>query len=103
MSLVRDATAAGNGQVSVSVPEEVTSSGKPFSFVLPSSITGVATKTKIQVRLASGRRLPTWLKYTPATSTLVATAMPGGALPLDLLVTVGSRKVILSIVERKPH
>jgi hypothetical protein len=103
VSLVRNATAADDGQVTVSVPEEVVSSGKPFSFALPSGATDGATKAKVRVTLVNGKRLPTWLKYIPVTHTFVATAMPGGALPLDVLVTVGARKTVVTIIERKAH
>jgi hypothetical protein len=103
VSLVRDATAEENGQVTVSVPEEVASSGKPFSFTLPLSITNGANEAKVRVTLKGGKRLPTWLKYIPATRTFVATAVPGGALPLDLTITVGSKQSIVSVVERKAH
>jgi len=87
----------------VSVPEEVASSGKPFSFALPSSVTDGATQAKVRVSLVNGKRLPKWLKYIPATGIFVATAMPGEALPLDVLVTVGSKNTVASIVERKAH
>jgi hypothetical protein len=103
VSLVRDATAEENGQVTVSVPEEVASSGRAFSFTLPSSIANGANKAKVRVTLKGGKRLPTWLNYIPATRTFVATAMPGGALPLDLTVAVGSRQTIVSVVERQAH
>ena len=103
VSLVQDPTAEENGQVAVSVPEEVASSGKPFSFTLPSSITNAANNAKVRVTLKSGKRLPTWLKYIPATRTFVATAVPGGALPVDLTITVGSKQSIVSVVERKAH
>jgi hypothetical protein len=103
VSRVRNATAEDNGQVIVSVPEEVVSSGETFSFVLPSSVTDGATKAKVRVTLVNGKRLPNWLKYIPATRTFVATAMPNGALPLDVLATLGSEKTVVSIVERKAH
>jgi hypothetical protein len=103
VSQVRTATAEDNGQVIVSVPEAVVSSGETFSFVLPSTITDGAAKAKVRVTLVNGKRLPNWLKYIPATCTFVATAMPGGALPLDVLATLGSKKTVVSIVERKAN
>jgi hypothetical protein len=101
VSQVRSATAEDNGQVTVSVPEEVVSSGETFSFVLPSNVTDGATKAKVRVTLVNENRLPKWLKYISATRTFVATAMPGGALPLDVLATLGSMRTVVSIVERK--
>jgi hypothetical protein len=103
VSLVRAASTDAEGQVTVSVPEEVASSGNPFSFTLPASVTDGAGKAKIRVTLKNGKRLPSWLKYIPATRTFVATAMPAGALPLDVLVKVGAKQSVVSIVERKAH
>jgi len=101
VSLVRNATVEDVGQVSVSVPQEVVSSGESFSFALPTTVTDGSAK--VRLTLLNGKRLPSWLKYIPATRMFVATAVPGGALPLDVLVTVGARKSIVSIVERTVH
>ena len=87
----------------MSVPEEVASARKPFAFGLPYSVTDEASNTEVRVTLVNGKRLPKWLKYSPATRTFVATAMPAGALPLEVLVTVGSKRTVVSVVERKAH
>jgi hypothetical protein len=103
VSVVRDATPSDQGEVSVSVPEELVSSGKTFSFSLPAGVTDGAGKAKIRVTLANNKRLPSWLKFIPATRTFVATTMPGGSLPLKMLVKVGAKESIVSLVEHKSH
>ena len=101
VSLVRDATSSDQGEVIVSVPEEMASSGKTFSFSLPTSVT--AGNRRVRASLPNGKRLPSWLKYVSATRTFVATDMPGGALPLKILVRVGSRESMVSVEEQRSH
>jgi filamentous hemagglutinin family protein len=103
VSLVRPANSTDEGQLTVSVPEGVALSGKAFSFALPASIAGGNGKARVRVSLPDGKPLPSWLKYVPATRAFVATAVPTGAIPLDLLITIGAKRAIVSVVERNAH
>jgi hypothetical protein len=100
VSLVRPATAQLPGIVSVSVPKQIASLGKGFSFPLPAELIEAASAGSVQVTLMSGKRLPSWLKFVRGTKTLVATAMPAGALPIDVLVRIGTQSWMVQITER---
>jgi len=100
VSLVRPATAQQPGMVSVSVPEEIVSSGKGFGFALPATVVGDAAAGDVQVTLMNGGRLPSWLRYLPATKTFAATSVPAGALPLQVLVRIGAKNWTVLISQR---
>jgi hypothetical protein len=84
--------------VSVSVPEEMVTSGKAVSFPMPTEVLQVAGDHKLKIT-QSGKSL-SWLKYAPATKTFSANAVPAGALPTELLVSSGASRWTLSITER---
>ena len=50
--------------------------------------------------LANAKRLPSWLRYVAGTKTFVVTAMPGGALPIEMLVRIGAQRWTVLIIER---
>jgi hypothetical protein len=101
VSLVRPATAQLPGLVSVSVPEAIVSSGKGFSFPLPTVLAeAAAAGGEVRVTRMNGRRLPSWLRYVPETKTFVSTALPAGALPLEVLVRIGTERWTVRIAAR---
>jgi hypothetical protein len=91
VSLVREPSVQAAGIISVSVPKDMATAGAAFSFPLPEQITLNAGGNKIVVSLLNGRALPTWLKFVPATKTFVASAVPDGAFPIQVLVKVGGK------------
>jgi hypothetical protein len=100
VSVVRAASAQDVGIVSVSVPKAMVSSGEGFSFPLPAEMAEVEAGGEVGVTLVNGERLPSWLRYVPATRTFVATAAPAGALPTQVVVRIGSRRWTVVIAER---
>jgi hypothetical protein len=98
--MVKSATTQLAGMVSVSVPEEMVSSGKSVSFAMPAEVIAAAGNHKLKVTQKDGRSLSSWLKYSPATNTFSANVVPAGALPTELLVSSGVQRWTLSITER---
>jgi hypothetical protein len=100
VSLVQPATAKVPGIVSVSVPEQMVSSGKGFSFPLPEELAAAAAAGRVRVTLMNGERLPSWLRYVRGAKTFVASAMPAGALPMDVWVRIGAQSWTVRITVR---
>ena len=102
MSLVRQPSLQESGVITVSVPKEMATSGSGFSFPLPAQVTnaGTGNNAVITVKTVTGQSLPSWLKFNPETKTFVATAVPDGAFPMQVVVTVGGKTSTIVISER---
>ena len=102
VTLVRDPLALQDGLITVAVPREVSGAGMGFRFPLP---TPVAEQTgpdaPLQITTLNGQAMPAWLRYQPETHSFVASALPLGALPLQLLVRIGNKHWIVFIEEGK--
>jgi len=99
VSLVQPAAAPLSGMITVSVPEDIVSSGKGFSFPLPEELLDAAAFGDVQVTSANGKRLPSWLRFVKDTKTFTAAAAPAGALPMDVLVGIGTQRWKMSIIQ----
>jgi filamentous hemagglutinin family protein len=100
VSLLRPATAQQPGVVSVSVPEQIVSSGNGFSFSLPAAVFEGAAAGDAQMTLMNGGSLPSWLRCLPGTKTCVANAMPAGTLPIQVQVRIGAKRWTVLIAKR---
>ncbi|MDD5335968.1 MAG: MBG domain-containing protein, partial [Rhodoferax sp.] len=101
VSLVSEATIQTPGMVAVAIPKEMASVGSGFTFPLPAQVFADASpNTPIQVSLLNGSPLPAWLRFVPETNSFVATAVPDGAFPIQVVVTVGTKRTTVVISER---
>jgi hypothetical protein len=103
VTLVRQATAQLPGAVSVLVPEVIVSAGSGFSFPLPKAPIEAAGSGTLQVTLKNGKRLPSWLRYASGTKMFIATAMPAGALPIEVLLRTGAQRWLMVVTEKSSH
>jgi hypothetical protein len=88
--------------VTVFAPNGVAATGVAFSFALPSQIAGMgATTDKISVESGGGLPLPAWLQFNPDTKTFTALAVPDGAFPMQVIVTVNGQRSTIAILERE--
>jgi hypothetical protein len=62
-------------------------------------VTPAAAGGTVQVTLPNNQPLPDWIRYNAATQTLVTSAVPAGAFPLSVLVTVGGQTTVIQISE----
>jgi filamentous hemagglutinin family protein len=99
VELVQPWTSQSPGMVSVSVPAEMVTSGKSFSFALPESLVDAARGAKLQITQRDGKRLPSWLRYERSSNRMSASAAPASSLPLELLTRSATRSWILTISE----
>jgi hypothetical protein len=83
----------------VSVPNEIVAAGNGFSFSLPDSFVSGTDRASIQVTTPSGAPLPSWLRYVAATNTFHVSPTSATALPIRVLITVGTKQTIMIISE----
>ncbi|WP_198289147.1 two-partner secretion domain-containing protein [Methyloversatilis thermotolerans] len=103
VSVVQSPSAKVSGVIAVAVPRETATSGTGFSFPLPDQVfEGVPSgkDAEVKVSLAGGGALPGWLRYVPATRSFSAAAVPDGAFPVQVVVTIGTQTTTIVISER---
>ncbi len=87
LTLLAAPSASGDGAIAVAVDLAQASSG--LQFQLPAGwSTPAATAT-----IANGAALPAWLHFDAATGRFSAATVPIDALPLEVIVTLGTRHV----------
>jgi hypothetical protein len=85
----------------VSLPKGTSTVGAGFSFDLPESLRTAATESSdILANLPNGSALPTWLKFDAKTLRFDANAVPDGAFPLQVVLTIGELRALVVISER---
>jgi len=101
ISLVKAPSVGQSGIITVSLPKEMATAGSGFSFLLPVQITNQsAANAQIKVTTTTGQPLPTWLKFNAETKTFVASAVPDGAFPMQVIVIVNGQRTTVVISER---
>jgi hypothetical protein len=71
--------------------------GEQITIPLPGDLVGAAGE--VRITLTNGKRLPAWLKYVATKRAFVITAMPAGALPIDVLIRIGTQRWTMLISE----
>ena len=100
VSTISSASVQVPGLVAVLVPTGTASSGTSLVIALPEQVvTSAAAGASVQVTLSNNEPLPEWIRYDAATQTLVTSAVPAGAFPLSVLVTVGGQSTVIQISE----
>jgi len=81
------------------VPEDLARTGASFSFPLPKELVDLAASTEDspKVNMVDGSPLPSWLHYRGSDKQFVATKVPNGALPLQVLVRIGVTRTVVQI------
>jgi hypothetical protein len=88
------------GLVTVLVPAGTATAGSGLVIALPEQVvTPAAAGGTVQVTLPNNQPLPDWIRYDAATQTLVTSAVPAGAFPLSVVVTVGGQSTVIQISE----
>jgi hypothetical protein len=87
------------GAILVEVPANLVQVEANFSFALPKELAELAgaAKSTPQVSLVDGSPLPSWLRYRASDRRFVATKVPSGALPLQVMVKIGSTRTVVMI------
>lgn len=101
VELVRVPDQAEDGFATVWVPHDISTKGTGFSFTLPERLQqGLPADAPSEARMRNGDALPSWLRYISATRSFVASAVPNGGLPLDVVVTINKIRIIVVVTER---
>jgi len=100
VSLVRESSTQVGGIITVLVSKDAATTGSGFTFQLPAQIADTVTATtSVVVTLLSGDPLPDWLRFVPETNSFVANAVPVGAFPLQVVVSIGGQHMTVVISE----
>ena len=87
--------------VAVSLPKGASTVGTGFSFVLPDSVRATASEgVSVEATQVDGNALPAWLKFDRANLRFEAIAVPDGAFPMQLALSMGGQRLVLVISER---
>jgi hypothetical protein len=97
VSMASELSGQSTPTVGVSIPIELAFAPAGFRFVLPQGLLDVAGDAAVIARTAAGDPLPTWLRYIPELGAFVASAVPEGGLPIDLLITAGGRGIVVTV------
>jgi filamentous hemagglutinin family protein len=90
--------------VAVSLPKGMATAGTGFGFELPESVRMMAEQApqgiRAQASLPDGASLPSWLKFDPERQRFDASAVPDGAFPMQVVVSVALQRLLVVISER---
>jgi hypothetical protein len=101
VTLVRQPLAQQDGLITVQVPRREGGSTLAFRFPLPGEVAEqVGADASLQISTRDGQPLPAGLRYLPETRSFVATELPLGTLPLQLLLRRGNKQWVVVIEER---
>jgi len=101
VALVQQPAGPQPGRIAVDVPRPTLEAGSGFAFPLPKSIieAAVVRGVGVVVTSASGAALPSWLAYDMDSAAFVATNVPAGGLPIEVVITVGEQRFVLVVAE----
>jgi hypothetical protein len=102
VALVRQPSTQSAGVVTVSLPKETATAGNGFSFPVPEQVVSTTGgESVLSVTVGSGAPLPAWLRYVPESKSFIATAVPDGAFPIEVVVKTTDHSTTVLISERR--
>ena len=76
--------------------------GTGFSFSLPPTLLeGLPDSASVHVSLPGGMPMPAWLRFDQESRSFKASAVPDGALPKQVIVTIDGVRTVVVITERQ--
>jgi hypothetical protein len=89
------------GLVAVLLPKGISTSGSGTTVAMPDELRDLSASSNAPVRVTqpSGASLPAWIRYAPDSKSLVLGAVPQGGLPLQVMMSIGSHRVLVQISE----
>jgi hypothetical protein len=95
-------SATSSLMAAVSLPKGTAVIGAGFSFELPDTVKATVQQSnqQAQASLPDGGALPAWLKFDAQSLRFEASAVPDGAFPMQVVMTVGQQRVVVVISER---
>ncbi len=92
---------AAQVMAAVTLPKGTTTVGTGFSFELPETVRLAAQESSVtRAHLTNGAPLPVWLIFDASTLRFQAQAVPDGAFPIQVELTLGGQRVLVVISER---
>jgi hypothetical protein len=105
VSAINQATQQTPGLVLVQVPAGSSTSGAGLNIALPESLFASTQPASApeRVTLPDQQPLPSWIRYDAASKTLITGAVPAGALPITVWVTVGGQTTLVQVSETQAN
>jgi hypothetical protein len=101
VTLVRNPKQQFDGLIDVQIPSELAQEGKSLSFPLDlAPAEEPSPDMPLTITMNSDQEMPNWLRYEKASRRLVATRIPKGALPLQLVLKFAGERWMVSLTER---
>jgi hypothetical protein len=101
VSLERMPGQGGDGIITVSVPQKMAQAEGGLNFALPQRVAEALAGSGVAVQATTnGASLPEWLTFDPHVMTFVASAVPDGALPVEVLISAGKKRFMVVISEQ---
>ncbi len=60
----------------------------------------ISNQSTLQITTLQGAPLPSWLRYDVDTKSFTVSAVPNGALPMQVLLTIDGQQTVVEINER---
>jgi hypothetical protein len=101
VNTINQATQQVPGLVAVLVPGGTATAGTGLVIALPEAIVAPAKDAPlaVTVSLSDSKPLPSWIRYDASTQSLITDAVPAGAFPIAVMITVGSQSTVVQISE----
>jgi len=95
------ASSSQQGLVTAIIPAGAAISGRALMVPLPVEmvLTAPGAGAAVRVTQADGSPLPAWIRYSMEEKSLVLGAVPDGAYPFRLMVTIGDQKTLMQVSE----
>ena len=83
------------------VPTGTTTTGTGLVIALPEKVMAPAADANnfVKVMLPNNQPLPDWIRYDSTSQTLITSAVPVGAFPMSVVVTIGGESTVIQISE----
>jgi len=89
--------------VQVVVPKGTATSGTGFAFAVPEELQKDIGAYGLQATRMDGTSLPAWLQWDANTMRFISSAVPDGAFPMQVSVSIGTKRAVVLITERQQN
>jgi hypothetical protein len=89
------------GLIVVEIPRRMIDEGRSLNFPLPQSVAdNLVPLVPLRITNVYGQDMPAWLRYDRNARHFVATRVPQGALPLQLILESGGKRWLIQVTQR---
>jgi hypothetical protein len=86
------------GLVAVTIPAGSTTTSAGLIVQLPAEVVA-SVDSVTNITMPNGQQLPGWIRFSRDEKAIVLSAVPEGGLPVQLVLSMGSQRVVFQISE----